>query len=209
MILTWCQFKLYSEYIVYVWRKVSIILINRKGLKHDIENKCIQRRIFEQICKIMSIQKSLIKTLKTFKLRNSVQTLLFPKNIIHWMIINRNRQRGILHPLPACFALFAGSGPTQVHAIVLDTHGGHIGAAHIVHLFNSRQCGGTHLTVEVGQRGQALPKHVLSLLGTRLHAGIDTAIDVQSFSVKTIYILLASCCLLDNLHIQSKNNFCE
>lgn len=125
------------------------------------------------------------------------------------MIINRNRQRGILHPLPACFALFAGSGPTQVHAIVLDTHGGHIGAADIVHLFNSRQYGGTHLKMEVGQRGQALPKHVLSLLGTRLYAGIDTAVNVQSFSVKTIYILLASCCLLDNLHIQSKNNFCE
>lgn len=108
------------------------------------------------------------------------------------MIINRNRQRGILHPLPACFALFAGSGPTQVHAIVLDTHGGHIGAADIVHLFNSRQYGGTHLKVEVGQRGQALPKHVLSLLGTRLYAGIDTAVDVQSFSVKTIYVLLVS-----------------
>lgn len=108
------------------------------------------------------------------------------------MIIYRNRQRGILHALPACFALFAGSGPTQVHAIVLDTHGGHIGAADIVHLFNSRQYGGTHLTVEVGQRGQALPKHVLSLLGTRLYAGIDTAVDVQSFSVKTIYVLLVS-----------------
>lgn len=134
---------------------------------------------------------SFIET-KDLQIKEQCTNLLFPKYIIHWKIIKRNRQRGILHPLPACFALFAGSGPTQVHSIVLDTHGGHIGAADIVHLFNGRQYGGTHLTVEVGQRGQALPKHVLSLLGTRLHAGIDTAIDVQSFSVKTIYILLAS-----------------
>lgn len=153
--------------------------------------------IFKQICYIILFSKekrfllSFIET-KNLQIKEQFTNLLFPKYIIHWMIINRNRQRGLLHPLPACFALFAGSGPTQVHSIVLDTHGGHIGAADIVHLFNGRQYGGTHLTVEVGQRGQALPKHVLSLLGTRLYAGIDTAIDVQSFSVKTIYVLLVS-----------------
>lgn len=56
-------------------------------------------------------------------------------------------QRALLHPLPAGFSLFAGSSPGQVHAIVLDTHGGHIRAADMVHLFNGRQYGGTHLPV--------------------------------------------------------------